>query len=152
MRSRNPVPGLCLTACIVAVPLSAQSGLSPLERRIVHAAAAEVPAAISLIERNVNVNSGTLNVAGVRRVGELDRPVLDSRGFTVWWAEVPASMKRAGHLIAQRKGTRGTRILIIGHLDTVFEPSSGFQTFRMDSTRAYGPGVSDMKGGNAVAL
>ena len=111
-----------------------------------------MPAAIALIERTVNVNSGTLNVAGVRRVGELYRPLLDSLGFTVRWAEVPASMKRAGHLVAERKGTRGKRILIIGHLDTVFEPSSGFQTFRRDSTTAYGPGVSDMKGGNAIAL
>jgi glutamate carboxypeptidase len=61
-------------------------------------------------------------------------------------------MKRAGHLVARRRGSSGKRILIIGHLDTVFEPSSGFQRFRRDSTTAYGPGVSDMKGGNAVAL
>src|SRR5687768_10702442 len=138
--------------CGAALPLAAQSGLTPVERRIVTAAKAEVPAAITLIERTVNVNSGTLNVAGVRKVGELYRPLLESMGFTVRWAEVPPSMKRAGHLVAERKGTRGKRILIIGHLDTVFEPSSGFQTFRRDSATVYGPGVSDMKGGNAIAL
>jgi glutamate carboxypeptidase len=132
--------------------LTAQAGLSPLERRIVAAAAAEAPATVRLIERTVNVNSGSLNVAGVRKVGELYRPLLDSLGFTVRWAEVPPSMKRAGHLVAERKGSHGKRILIIGHLDTVFEPSSGFQTFRRDSATLYGPGVSDMKGGNAVAL
>ena len=137
---------------VLAGTARAQTGLSPIERRIVTAAEAEVPAAITLVERTVNVNSGSLNVAGVRKVGELYRPLLESLGFTVRWAEVPASMKRAGHLVAERKGTRGRRILIIGHLDTVFEPSSGFQTFRRESATAYGPGVSDMKGGNAIAL
>jgi glutamate carboxypeptidase len=145
-------PAILLLVSAAAAPLAAQTGLSSLERRIVRAAEAEVPAALALIERTVNVNSGTLNVEGVRRVGELYRPLLDSLGFTVRWAQVPASMKRAGHLVAERKGTRGKRILIIGHLDTVFEPPSGFQTFRRDSTTAYGPGVSDMKGGNAIAL
>ncbi len=139
-----------LGAC--ALPLHAQSGLSPVERRILAAAQAEVPAALALIERTVNVNSGTLNAPGVRKVGELYRPLLESLGFAVRWAEVPAAMKRAGHLVAERKGTRGKRLLIIGHLDTVFEPSSGFQAFRRDSTTAYGPGASDMKGGNAIAL
>ncbi|MGH7630624.1 MAG: M20/M25/M40 family metallo-hydrolase [Gemmatimonadales bacterium] len=137
---------------VLALPLAAQTGLSPLERRILRATEAEVPAALALIERTVNVNSGTLNMEGVRKVGELYRPLLDSLGFTVRWAEMPASMKRAGHLVAERKGGRGKRILIIGHLDTVFEPSSDFQTFRRDATRVYGPGVSDMKGGNAIAL
>jgi glutamate carboxypeptidase len=141
-----------LVLCAAPAAARAQAGLSPVERRIVKAAEAEVPAAISLVERTVNVNSGSLNVAGVRKVGELYRPLLESLGFAVRWAEVPAAMKRAGHLIAERKGTRGKRILIIGHLDTVFEPSSGFQTFRRDSATAYGPGVSDMKGGNAIAL
>jgi glutamate carboxypeptidase len=132
--------------------VAAQTSLSPVEHRILRAAEAEVPATLSLVERTVNVNSGTLNVAGVRKVGEFYRPLLESLGFTVRWVELPASMKRAGHLVAERKGSRGNRILIIGHLDTVFEPSSEFQTFRRDSTRAYGPGVSDMKGGNAIAL
>ncbi len=144
-----PVLSLLVTA---AVPSFAQGGLSPVERRILRAAEAEVPAAMALVERTVNETSGTLNVAGVRRVGEMYRPLLESLGFTVEWAEVPASMKRAGHLVARRRGSSGKRILIIGHLDTVFEPSSGFQRFRRDSTTAYGPGVSDMKGGNAVAL
>lgn len=148
---RRPV--LCLSFAVAASsPLAGQTALSPLERRIVAAATAEVPAAIRLIERTVNANSGTLNVAGVRKVGEMYRPLLDSLGFSVRWAEVPASMKRAGHLVAERNGNRGKRILIIGHLDTVFEPSSGFQTFRRDSATLYGPGVADMKGGNAVAL
>jgi glutamate carboxypeptidase len=136
----------------LSAPAGAQRGLSPVERRIVQAAEAEVPATIDLVARTVDVNSGTLNVAGVRRVGEMYRPLLEAMGFTVEWADVPAAMKRAGHLIARRRGTTGPRILIIGHLDTVFEPSSDFQTFSRDSAVARGPGVSDMKGGNAIAL
>ena len=148
---RPILPALALSVTL-AVPSLAQNALSAVERRIVRAADAEVPAAIALVERTVNVNSGTLNVAGVRRVGEMYRPLLESMGFTVEWADVPAALKRAGHLVARRRGTSGKRILIIGHLDTVFEPSSDFQRFRRDSATAYGPGVSDMKGGNAIAL
>lgn len=149
LRPILPAVALCVS---LAGLLPAQNGLSPVERRILRAAHAEVPAALALIERTVNVNSGTLNVEGVRRVGEMYRPLLESMGFSVEWAEVPPSLRRAGHLVARRRGTGGNRILIIGHLDTVFEPSSDFQTFRRDSAAAYGPGVSDMKGGNAVAL
>lgn len=136
----------------IALPGAAQTGLSPAERRILRAAEAEVPAAIALVERTVRVNSGTLNAAGVRRVGELYRPLLDSLGFSVRWVELPAAMKRGGHLVAERKGSRGKRILIIGHLDTVFEPTSDSQTTRRDPTTLHGPGAADMKGGNAIAL
>jgi glutamate carboxypeptidase len=148
---RPCVLALTLSA-IIALPVAAQTGLSPVERRILRSAGAEVPAAIDLIERTVNVNSGTLNPAGVRKVGELYRPLLESLGFSVHWVELPASMKRGGHLVAQRKGSRGKRILIIGHIDTVFEPASDSPTTRRDSTMLHGPGAVDMKGGNAIAL
>jgi glutamate carboxypeptidase len=149
LRSFVLAPALCAA---IALPAAAQTPLSPMERRILRAAEAEAPAAIDLVERTVRVNSGTLNAPGVRRVGELYRPLLESLGFSVRWVELPASMKRGGHLVAERKGSRGKRILIIGHLDTVFEPGSDSQTTRRDSDSLYGPGAADMKGGNAIAL
>src|SRR5581483_2609883 len=45
------------------------------------------------------------------------------------------------------------RILMIAHMDTVFEPGTAAQRpFRMDGARAYGPGVADEKGGAVEGL
>lgn len=106
--------------------------------------------AFALLERAVNINSGTLNAPGVRRVGDLFRAEFDSLGFHTHWLD-GAAFGRAGHLLAER-GDHGPRVLLIGHLDTVFEPDSPFQKFERDGDIAHGPGTSDMKGGIVVAL
>ena len=106
---------------------------------------------LALLERLVNINSGTMNFAGVRQVGDIMRKELDALGFQTRWVD-GASFGRAGHLIAERNGT-GPRLLLIGHLDTVFEPSSPFQKYeKVSDTTARGPGVIDMKGGNVIML
>jgi glutamate carboxypeptidase len=112
---------------------------------------ADNAAGLQLLERAVNINSGTMNFAGVREVGEVFRAELDRLGFSTRWVD-GASFKRAGHLVADRKGD-GPRVLLIGHLDTVFEPDSPFQKFvRLDERTARGPGIIDMKGGNVVMV
>ncbi|HKV72870.1 MAG TPA: M20/M25/M40 family metallo-hydrolase, partial [Gemmatimonadales bacterium] len=105
----------------------------------------------ALLERVVNVNSGSLNLAGVRAVGGLFRAELDALGFKTRWVD-GAAFQRAGHLIAER-GTKGPKVLLIGHLDTVFEQDSPFQKleWRGDSAAA-GPGVTDMKGGDVIMI
>jgi glutamate carboxypeptidase len=80
------------------------------------------------------------------------RAELEPLGFEVRWVDM-SETGRAGHLVATHRGNgRGKRILIIGHLDTVFEPSSPFQAFIRDGDRATGPGVGDCKGGDVVAI
>jgi glutamate carboxypeptidase len=106
--------------------------------------------AFALLERAVNINSGTLNAAGVRQVGDLFRAEFDALGFQSEWVD-GAPFGRAGHLLA-RRGDHGPRILLIGHLDTVFELSSPFQKFERDGHIAHGPGTTDMKGGIVVIL
>jgi glutamate carboxypeptidase len=99
----------------------------------------------------VNINSGSMNFAGVRAVGDVFRAELEALGFTARWVD-GAPFKRAGHLVAERRGT-GPRVLLIGHLDTVFEPDSPFQRFeRIDANTARGPGIIDMKGGDVVMI
>ncbi len=99
----------------------------------------------------MNINSGTMNLAGVREVGRLFGAELESLGFKTRWVD-GAAFKRAGHLVAEHPAT-GPRILLIGHLDTVFEPDSPFQKFeRVGSTSARGPGVLDMKGGDVIMI
>ena len=121
------------------------------ERTIVSAVDAGNAEALALLERSVNINSGTHNFAGVRAVGDLFRKEFDALGFKTTWVD-GTPFKRAGHLVAEHPGT-GPRILLIGHLDTVFEPDSPFQKFqRIDGTTATGPGIIDMKGGNVIII
>lgn len=144
---------LCWAAVLLLpLPLAGQ-GLSGLERRIVAAVDRGVPASVLLLERTVNQNSGTMNLEGVRAAGRLLEPEFARLGFTVRWVD-GTSWGRAGHLIADWRGNgRGPRVLLIGHLDTVFEPDSPFQRFaRLTDTTARGPGTTDMKGGNAIML
>jgi glutamate carboxypeptidase len=131
------------------------SELDPVERRMVEFVRAHTEETIDLLERTVNINSGTLNLAGVREVARVMEPDFEALGFDVRWVPLPPETGRAGHLIAERRSTRagaGKSLLLIGHLDTVFEPGSPFQRFERDGDTAHGPGVADMKGGNAVIV
>ena len=145
---------MCLViaaATITAAPLKAQQALSPTERQVVSFADAARADAEALLERAVNINSGTMNAAGVRRVGNLFEAELKTLGFRTRWID-GAAFKRAGHLVAERTGT-GPHLLLIGHLDTVFEADSPFQKFeRLDADTARGPGIIDMKGGDVVII
>jgi glutamate carboxypeptidase len=113
-----------------------------------------VPEQVAFIEKTVNINSGTMNLEGVREVGAVYDQAFRDLGFQTEWVELPPEMHRAGHFIARKPGRgNGKRILLIGHLDTVFEKDSPFQKFeRLGEDAAAGPGTNDMKGGNAVIL
>jgi glutamate carboxypeptidase len=142
-----------LTAFVLAAaprPASAQT-LTNAERSIAAAVDAHNLEALALLERIVNINSGTMNFAGVRQVADVLRPQLDALGFRTRWVD-GAAFQRAGHLVAEHPGA-GPKILLIGHLDTVFEPNSPFQKFqRLNDSTARGPGVIDMKGGDVILL
>jgi len=125
--------------------------LSAIERSIARAADAGSAQALALLERVVNINSGTMNLAGVREVGAIFRREFDALGFTTRWVD-GAAFQRAGHLVAEHPGP-GPRLLLIGHLDTVFEPDHAFQRFeRLSDTTARGPGIIDMKGGDVIIV
>ena len=131
--------------------LSSTQLLSPIEDRILEYIDSTTEEAIALLEQVVNINSGTMNQEGVREVGQVFRSELDALGFQTRWISMDR-VDRAGHLIAERSGNRGKSLLLIGHLDTVFEKDSPFQRFERSGTIAKGPGVEDMKGGNVVIL
>ncbi|MEO8032593.1 MAG: M20/M25/M40 family metallo-hydrolase [Gemmatimonadota bacterium] len=105
----------------------------------------------ALLERAVNINSGTMHFEGVKKVADLFRAEYEALGFTVRWVD-GAPFQRAGHLIAEH-GTKGPKVLLIGHMDTVFEEDSPFQSFKwVGDTAAAGPGVTDMKGGDVIMI
>jgi glutamate carboxypeptidase len=124
---------------------------SSTERAIVSAVDAGNAEAVALLEKAVNINSGTHNFPGVRAVGALFRLEFDALGFKTTWVD-GAPFKRAGHLVAEHPG-KGKRMLLIGHLDTVFERDSPFQAYqRVDDKTARGPGIIDMKGGDVIII
>jgi len=141
-------PVFSFLALFLGFVAAAQAGLDRTERAIAKYAAAGQPAAEALLERVVNIESPTENVAGVRAAGDAFGEELRSIGFKTRWIEMPAEMKRAGHLVAESGGTRGKRLLLLGHVDTVL---SG-EPFRREGARAFGTGTSDMKGGAVVMV
>ncbi|HMN47435.1 MAG TPA: M20/M25/M40 family metallo-hydrolase [Povalibacter sp.] len=143
---------LLILATLVCMQPSLGKTLSDRsERALVAQVKSQQDASVALLEKVVNINSGTMNFAGVRAVGTVFEPQFQALGFQTRWVE-GAAFGRAGHLVAERKG-KGSHILLIGHLDTVFEPDSPFQRFeRVDENIARGPGTADMKGGIVVAL
>ncbi|WP_085297063.1 M20/M25/M40 family metallo-hydrolase [Cognaticolwellia mytili] len=124
------------------------------EERIVQQVNASLPLALQEIEQAVNINSGSMNLAGVKRVGQLAEQQLSALGFDVQWLDGSA-FNRAGHIVATHKSQQpnAIKILMIGHLDTVFAQHDDFQRFkRISQTEASGPGVADMKGGNTIII
>lgn len=109
---------------------------------------------VQFLERVVNINSGTMNIAGVRETGQVFRDKFDEIGFDTQWLEMPAEMNRAGHLIARHdgEGGGGATVLLLGHIDTVFPVNSEFQKFELEGDTAKGPGISDMKSGDVIIL
>jgi len=150
----TPSVVVALVLCVVvaaAQGTAARAGLTDDESHVVAAVRRGNDAALSLLEEIVNINSGTMNVAGVRRVGDRLGRELASIGFEVRW-EDGAPFARAGHLVAERRG-KGRHLLLIGHLDTVFEVDSPFQRFeRVSAAAARGPGIIDMKGGDVIIV
>ena len=159
----------------------AHAQLNDAEQRISDSIRQRSSAALQFLEKTVRINSGTLNVDGVREVGQLYRAEFEALGFTTRWAEMPAQMRRAGHLIAIRTPGAGNianavyaanaagalsatgavsaagvanapRLLLLGHMDTVFEKGSSVALWERRGDRVRGQGVNDMKGGNLVML
>ena len=143
---------LMFFAVVICTTVSSQK-LSSKERKVIATVEKNNKDAIAFLEKVVNINSGTLNAKGVKEVGMVFGSVFEDIGFQTSWIDMPPEMQRAGHLFAETQGKKGKKLLLIGHLDTVFEEDSPFQKFKMvnDST-AHAPGGNDMKGGNVIVL
>lgn len=126
--------------------------LSSNEKKVIKAIEANHEDQLDFLEKVVNINSGTMNFEGVNEVGMVFKSEFDQIGFETRWVDL-TNINRAGHLFAETKGSKGKKLLLIGHLDTVFEEDSPFQTFQIQGdTLAFGPGANDMKGGDVIVL
>lgn len=105
------------------------------------------PAQLELLEQLVNIDSGTGDVAGGQKVSLIVADRLRALGMTVELLKAEAP-NLPDNVVATLKGTGKGRLLLIAHTDTVFGPGTvAKRPYRTDATRAYGPGVSDEKGG-----
>ena len=157
----------------------ATTTLSKEEQKVMDYIDANMPRAIALLKESVDINSGTLNIEGVKKVGAIFAREFEKANFKTKWIPMPDSVRRAGHLVASigfyneaanatattekktsskkktelAKINKGKKLFLIGHLDTVFEPDMPANPFTMinDST-ATGQGVTDMKGGDVVMI
>jgi glutamate carboxypeptidase len=137
---------------LLLLSLSTRAGaLSDDEQAIIDWVDQHQEQAIALLEETVNIGSGTMNHKGVRAVGDVMARELNALDLKVRWIDMPEAVNRAGHLFAKKAGS-GTKLLLIGHLDTVFEADDEFQAFNRTGNTAEGPGISDMKSGNAVIV
>jgi glutamate carboxypeptidase len=140
-------PRAAIALLMAVAPAALPAKLSPREERIGAFIAADEARTVSLLEALVNQNSGSLTLPGVAAVGRMVTAEFAPLGFQSRWIPLPQTA-RAGHLIAYHPGKPGTkRLLLIGHLDTVFEPDSPFQRFRRVGNDGHGPGAGDDKGG-----
>ena len=126
--------------------------INNIEKKILKSIEQNNTEAIQFLKDVVNINSGTMNHKGVKKVGEVFGKAFEDIGFQSNWYEM-SEVNRSGHLFAETSGDRGKRILLIGHLDTVFEKNSQFLEFKMiNDSIAHAPGGNDMKGGNVIIL
>lgn len=128
------------------------TGLSKTELTIRSSVIDESPDQLRLLERLVNINSGTNNIVGVTQVGEILADQFRQLGFQTEWVNEPGYMHKAPTLIAKHNGRSGKRLLLIAHLDTVFPSNGLFRQFSMSKSFVKGPGVLDDKGGIVVLL
>jgi glutamate carboxypeptidase len=139
-------------AAAILLPAPASAELSKPEQAMLRIVDAEQSRTVAFLQRMVDQNSGTMNTAGVEAVRRMVEPEFQQLGFKTEWIDMKAA-GRAGHLVARHAGSRnGKRILLIAHLDTVFEPDSPFQRWQAEGDRAHGPGAGDDKGGIAVIV
>lgn len=143
---------ICLTAVATAAILAVGGAVAapkPAARdaKVWAAAQAARPGQLQLLQQAVDIDSGTGDAEGGRKVEALLIPRLKALGMTV--EAVPAEADGLPeNLVARLSGTGKGRILMIGHIDTVFGPGTvARRPYRTDAENAYGPGVIDEKGG-----
>jgi glutamate carboxypeptidase len=145
---RPAIAAIAASILALAFPATGLAQVDATERGMAAYVQSRAEEAIDLLRRQVEIGSDTYDHAAVRRVADVLAPELERLGFRVDW--IPQQhVGRAGHLVAERTGPVGKRILLIGHLD-VAQPGDGW--FERKGKVGRGPGVNDMKGGNTAMI
>jgi len=124
------------------------SELNDVEESILSRVDEQFESTVDLLAKVVDIPSATENLDGVRQMSRVYESEFAKIGFEARWVPLPAESGRAGHFVAETSGNHRPRILFIGHLDTVLEEEG----WKREDDLAYGSGIADMKGGNAIIL
>lgn len=144
---------LLLILVFVSILTFAQQKLTKDEQKLIELIDKNYKETLALLEEVININSGSLNKEGVREVGRVFEREFQKIGFQTEWIDLPSEVNRAGHFVATRKGAKGKKLFLIGHLDTVFEKDMPFTPFTyLNDSTATGQGANDMKGGDVLVL
>jgi len=139
-----------MAAAILALAQGA-AGAAEADKALLARAGKAQPEVLRLLGRMVNIDSGTFNGKGLDAVGALAAAELKKLGAKV---ETTSAAPAAGHNIqATFTGKGKGRILLVAHMDTVFaDGAAKARPFRVEGSRAYGPGIMDDKGGIVTAI
>lgn len=103
-----------------------------------------------LLERLVNIDSGSRNKAGIDEIGDTLKKEFINLGYTI---ETITEAVQGNHLVVRHKNATTPEIMIVAHMDTVFGTGTAAQRpFKIEEGRAYGPGVIDMKASHVTVL
>ncbi len=175
MRSRpanaiTHVSSLCLAAigllafaapCLAAQSPQPTAPLSPLEQKMAAVIDAHVAEDTQLLEQIVNINSGTMHLAGVEAVKDVLQPRFEALGFKVRWVPMQSTTGRAGDLVAEHPCLQGAVLAASACFSSgtwtpsssPTAPSRSIPSYpRTDGKVATGPGIADMKGGLVIML
>ncbi len=126
--------------------LTAMPDLTALGRIV----AARQPRYLAELEQLVNIDCGSYTPEGVNRIADHVADALGALGATVERRrhEPEGDRPQLGDLVVGRLDGDGPRLLLIGHMDTVFDPGTAAERpYRSEGRKAFGPGVTDMKAG-----
>jgi glutamate carboxypeptidase len=140
-----------LTLLIASLLCASAVAAAPKKEDLYGRAVASKPELLNLLERLVNIDSGTGSEKGLDAVGAIVAEELKKLGMRV---EFSSAAPAVGHnLVATLTGTGKAKILLMAHMDTVFaDGTAAKRPFRIQGDRAYGPGVMDDKGGIVTAI
>ncbi|RVU50695.1 M20/M25/M40 family metallo-hydrolase [Pseudomonas syringae pv. syringae] len=151
MRSFTRSPLAAHLALALALTALAPAAMAEQHKAIQADAEQYKDDALKLLERLVNIDSGSGYVPGLTKVSDIAIEELKKLGATI--ELVPNTPEASNHVIATLKGTGKAKILLMAHMDTVFkEGSAAERPFHIKDGRAYGPGVMDDKGGIVAAI
>ncbi|EFW79734.1 M20/M25/M40 family metallo-hydrolase [Pseudomonas savastanoi] len=151
MRSFSRSPLAAHLALALALTAPAPAAMAEPHKAIQTDAEQYKDEALKLLERLVNIDSGSGYVPGLTKVSDIAIEELKKLGATI--ELVPNTPEASNHVVATLKGTGKAKILLMAHMDTVFkEGSAAERPFHIKDGRAYGPGVMDDKGGIVAAI
>jgi glutamate carboxypeptidase len=135
----------------LSLAFSAAQAFAEPHKQVLADAEQYQPEALKLLERLVNIDSGSGYEPGLKQVSDIAIDELKKLGATI--ELVPNTPEKSNHVLATLKGTGKAKILLMAHMDTVFkEGSAAERPFHIKDGRAYGPGVMDDKGGIVAGI